>query len=286
MISCRLLFILVSLLFSCGVAFATPVQAVERKNNLPKQNPSLYAKDPQPLTLEQCGQCHPNHYSDLKRTGGKHQFGCRECHTIFHAYNPLKDNYAAIMPQCVTCHLPVHGEQHLQCQSCHQNPHAAQAAPPIGAVKNHCSDCHNQQTEQLTTRPSQHTEMSCSDCHHTQHGYVPSCNECHQPHFSTQTFTSCATCHDVHQPLAISLSKNIELRTCDSCHNDVFVKWQRTLSKHGQLNCAECHNSHKQIPQCSDCHTSPHSHSKKLLEKFPRCLDCHLDVHDLPVKKN
>ncbi len=286
MIYSRLLVIVVLLLCPFGTAFSAPKGQVVQQNNLPQQNASLYATDPLPLTLEQCGQCHPQHFSDLKITGGRHQFDCRECHAVFHAYNPLKDNYAAIMPQCGTCHILVHGEKYAQCQSCHQNPHAAQKAPPIGQVEKRCSDCHNQQASQLTTLSSRHTELSCSNCHHTQHGYVPSCKECHQPHFPAQAFTSCATCHDVHQPLAISLEDNIKLKTCASCHDEVFAKWQGTPSKHGQVNCSECHNMHKKIPECTDCHAVPASHSKKLLEKYPRCLDCHLDVHDLPVKKN
>ena len=285
MINFRLLLTAAVLLSSVGVAYAAPTQPVELQNNLPKQNAALYATEPQPLTLEQCGQCHPKHFQDLKQIGGKHQFDCRECHTVFHAYNPRKDNYAAIMPSCNLCHAQIHGEKHIQCLTCHQNPHAARQAPAIAQVVNLCADCHSDQGNQLAAYPSQHTELSCDNCHHTEHGLIPSCAECHQPHFGTQIFTSCADCHDVHQPLVINLGDNIELQTCDACHSDIYAKWQRTPSKHGQVSCSACHSVHKQIPQCSDCHTTPASHSKKLLEKFPRCLDCHLDVHDLPVKE-
>ncbi len=274
----------VLLLGSFGTALSAPKELVVPQEHLPKQNAALYAADPQPLTLEQCGQCHPKHFSDVKQTGGKHQFDCRECHTVFHAYNPRKDNYATLMPKCETCHTLVHGKKHSQCESCHQNPHAAQQSPALELLEKICSDCHKNQRDQLVDLPSRHTDLSCSNCHHTQHGYIPSCNECHQPHFDTQTFSSCSTCHAVHQPLAISFNDNIELQTCDACHSDIFTKWQRTPSKHGDVSCSSCHRAHKQIPQCLDCHTTPTSHSKKLLEKFPRCLDCHLDVHDLPVK--
>lgn len=285
MISFRLLLTAAVLLSLVGVAYAAPIQQIELRNDLPKQNTALYAADPQPLTLEQCGQCHPKHFSDVKLTGGKHQFDCRECHTVFHAYNPLKDNYASLMPKCGTCHILVHGEKHAQCQSCHQNPHAAQQVPVLVQLDNQCSDCHRDQADQLTALPSRHTDLSCSDCHHTQHGQIPSCAECHQPHFAAQAFTSCSDCHDVHQPLSIELGETIELQTCDACHSDIYSKWQGTSSKHGQVSCSACHEAHKKIPQCQDCHTTPTSHSKKLLEKFPRCLDCHLDVHNLPVKK-
>ncbi|MCW8892505.1 MAG: cytochrome C [Deltaproteobacteria bacterium] len=272
------------LLSSLGAAYAAPAQQPVQQLNRPQQNAALYAAAPQPLTLEQCGQCHPKHFKDIKQTGGKHQFDCRECHSIFHAYNPRKNNYAAIMPSCNLCHTLVHGEKHSQCLNCHQNPHAAQKPPAINLVVNLCSDCHANQQTQLNAFPSKRTQLSCDNCHHTGHGLIPSCAECHQPHFETQAFTECKACHDVHQPLAINLAEDVELETCAACHSDIFAKWQKTPSKHGQVSCAACHQVHKQIPQCQDCHATPASHSKNLLAKFPRCLDCHLDVHDLPTK--
>lgn len=275
----RLILIAAVTLFLTGTAWAVPVQ------QLPQQKASLYSTEPKPLTLDQCGQCHPQHFQDIKQDGGRHQFDCRECHTIFHAYNPRKNNYGAIMPQCNSCHTLIHGEQHSQCLICHVNPHAVLQAPTIASVKNLCSDCHRKQVDQLAAQPSRHSELSCDNCHHTEHGLIPSCSECHQPHFDGQAFISCKTCHDVHQPLAIKFNEAVDLKTCAACHSDIYAKWQGTHSKHGQVNCATCHDVHKKIPQCQTCHTTPASHSKAMLEKFPRCLDCHLDVHDLPTKK-
>ena len=280
----RILFSAVLLLSLAWAACSAQAQQVDKRGNLPESDASIYAIDPRPLTLEQCGQCHSSHFQDIKQTGGKHQFDCRECHTTFHTYNPRKENYAEIMPDCLKCHALVHGENHSQCLFCHDNPHAIQHAPSISRVKNLCVDCHTKQSRQLTLNPSQHTELSCENCHHTSHGLIPSCAECHQPHFATQAFTSCAECHDVHQPLSIIFSENVQLQTCEACHSEVYSKWQGTPSKHGQLSCVSCHDRHKKIPQCQTCHAPPPSHSKTMLEKFPRCLDCHLDVHDLPVK--
>ena len=284
MVACKPLLTTIILLSSVWAVSAAQTQPIERLDSLPKQNSSMYATDPQPLTLTQCGQCHPRHFQDIKLTGGKHQFDCRECHTTFHAYNPLKNNYAAIMPSCNTCHPLLHGEKYSQCLICHQNPHAAQQAPTIAQVVSLCADCHTDQGNQLVEHPSQHTELSCNNCHHTEHGLIPSCAECHQPHFDTQVFGSCANCHDVHQPLLITLAEDIELKTCAACHDDIYTKWQGTPSKHGQVSCVSCHNIHKKIPECQECHATPPSHSKTMLKKFPRCLDCHLDVHDLPTK--
>ncbi len=274
-----------ALLSLAGVALAAPVQQLLPRLDLPPQDPQLYAVDPQPLTVEQCGQCHPSHFFDLKRQGGRHQFDCRECHTTFHAYNPRKDNYAVIMPSCTECHAVIHGEMHRQCLDCHTNPHAATQPPALAGVINACSDCHTDQNKQLERQPSRHTELSCDNCHHTEHGLIPSCAECHQPHFASQAFTGCVTCHPAHQPLIIPLNAGIELRTCSGCHASVYAKWSNTASRHGQVNCAECHTEHKTIPDCKTCHAILPAHSKTMLDKFPRCLDCHLDVHDLPVKK-
>lgn len=283
MVAIRLRFASILLFCLLGVAFATPGVAGQRVN-LPVADATLYLVSPKPLTLDQCGQCHPKHFLDIKETGGRHQFDCRECHTVFHAYNPRRDNYAAIMPNCTNCHALIHGEKHSQCLLCHENPHAIQPAPTIAQVINLCADCHSDQGNQLAAQPSQHTEQSCDSCHHTEHGLIPSCAECHQPHFETQVFTSCVDCHDVHQPLVIPLAENIELQTCDACHSDIYAQWKNTPSKHGQVSCASCHDRHKKIPECQTCHATPRSHSKTMLEKFPRCLDCHLDVHDLPIK--
>ena len=180
--------------------------------------------------------------------------------------------------------MPFLGEKHSQCLGCHNNPHAATKAPALTGVISFCADCHTNQGAQLAAKPSMHTELSCDECHHTQHGLIPSCSECHQPHFETQAFTTCTDCHDVHQPLTIALAENIELQSCDACHSAIYKKWQGTPSKHGQVSCSSCHDIHKKIPQCQTCHAIPPSHSKTMLEKFPRCLDCHLDVHDLPTK--
>jgi len=275
---------LVAVLLLAGAVSAALAQTATR-TNLPAQEPGLYAVDPQPLTVTQCGQCHPTHFGALKEAGGKHQFDCRECHEVFHAYNPLKNNYAEIMPKCATCHGQPHGTKHVQCLNCHENPHAPNRVPMTHMLAGICSDCHGAQNTELQKFPSKHTEQACNSCHHNRHGYIPQCAECHEPHFETQAEATCQQCHPVHQPLTIALSSNVELETCNACHSDIYVKWQGTPSKHGQVGCAECHTQHAMIPECSLCHVAPPGHAPKMLEQFPNCLTCHLDVHDLPVKK-
>ena len=98
------------------------VSAAERK--LPQVNATLYAVTPTPLLPAECGQCHVGQFENLKTSGGKHRFSCQECHEVFHAYNPRKNNYDDLMPLCTMCHGQQHGSIQIDCINCHQNPHA------------------------------------------------------------------------------------------------------------------------------------------------------------------
>jgi hypothetical protein len=244
-------------------------------------SPELYITDPQPLTIAQCGQCHPSLYKNLKDDGGKHRFDCQKCHASFHVYNPRKANYDAIMPKCATCHNDPHGPKVTDCATCHTNPHAPKKVAMTARLTNACGQCHTGPQEQLVKFPSKHTKVACTKCH-TSHGYKPSCFACHKPHHTGQELATCTKCHPVHQPKQITYGKDSPAVTCGACHTKVYGTWQKTTSKHGKVNCATCHHTkHKYVPQCTECHPKPHN--KAFLARFPKCLTCHLDVHDLPV---
>jgi hypothetical protein len=245
--------------------------------------PELYAAQPQPLTVTQCGQCHPGVFGSLKDDGAKHRFDCQKCHNSFHSYNPKKGGWDAIMPKCSSCHAEPHGKAVTDCLSCHSNPHAPKKVAMDARLVNACPTCHAGPSEQIAAFPSKHTKLGCARCH-TSHGFKPSCFTCHKPHHEGQALASCATCHAVHKPLQITYEKDVPAVTCGSCHGDVYAKWQKTPSKHGKLNCAVCHHSkHRYVPQCTECHAAPHK--QFILSRFPKCLTCHLDVHDLPTKQ-
>jgi hypothetical protein len=246
------------------------------------QKPELYASEPQPLTIAECGQCHQSIYQNLKNDGTKHRFACQECHNSFHTYNPKKANWDAIMPKCSSCHSEPHGKAVTDCAGCHSNPHAPKKV--AGAkLQNACADCHATPKSQLVSFPSKHSRLTCQTCH-TSHGYKPTCFSCHKPHFETQELATCTKCHSVHMPLNVTYDKDTPAIACGSCHKIVYAKWQKTQSKHGKLNCAACHQAkHRSIPQCTECHQTPHKQS--ILTRFPKCLTCHLDVHDLPAKQ-
>jgi len=242
----------------------------------------MYSADPIPLTPVQCGQCHPAIYQDIKKNGEKHRFDCQDCHEQLHAYNPIRKNWAEIIPQCANCHDLPHGEVFTACLDCHSNPHTPLIIPSTN-IADACGTCHTAPMAELTKFPSLHTEQGCDACH-TSHGLIPSCMECHETHIPDQTLASCKACHPVHKPLEIVYDASpSSSTTCGSCHEDVYGEWSGTASKHGGVSCAACHSKHGLVPDCQKCHEAPHD--AKLLKKFPICLDCHINVHDLPVKE-
>lgn len=242
----------------------------------------LYAVDPAPMTVAECGRCHVVHFQALKASGGKHRFDCRECHQVFHAYNPRRDNYAAIMPQCGTCHDLPHGNKLVECLSCHDNPHTPLLLQKFTLLTNYCGECHRGPAEELAKFPSAHTKQPCAACHSQQHGRIPACAECHQPHYTGQAADTCQACHPVHKPLQIGFTATTEPKNCSTCHAEAFGHWTATKSKHGKVNCTVCHTRHAMIPKCTDCHQAPHN--PNMLARFKSCLDCHFDPHNPPVK--
>jgi len=242
----------------------------------------LYATQPTAMTPAECGRCHPGQFSALRNEGGAHRFDCRDCHQIFHAFNPRLDNFAAIMPQCSLCHDAPHGDKQNDCLNCHTNPHKPRSISAIPRLTASCADCHQEPAFQLQQHPSAHSTQTCQTCHSERHGRIPECAECHAPHYQEQEQGSCLGCHPAHHPLQTNFTADTDAKTCAACHSDVFASWTSTTSLHGTVNCTVCHVEHGNIPQCTECHTPPHD--PKMMAKFKSCLGCHLDPHNLPVK--
>ena len=242
----------------------------------------LYDVIPKPLTVAQCGQCHPTVFKMIRENGAKHKIDCVLCHTKLHSYTPNKPNWDEIMPQCSQCHTLPHGKPFADCTMCHIIPHTPKMVPLVERVTTSCGTCHTGPSGEMSEFPSKHaTEITCQECHHDNHGLIPSCMECHEPHLAGQQVAECLACHPVHKPLAINYGPT-DSPTCGSCHDGVYSSWSETASKHGQVACSDCHEQHGQIPDCAKCHEAPHD--AKLLTKFPKCLDCHINVHDLPME--
>ena len=245
----------------------------------------LYASDPQPLTVAQCGQCHAAHFGSLKASGGRHRFACQECHQAFHAYNPSKGvaAYQTLMPKCASCHDLPHGKGVTDCSGCHTDPHAIKQMAMSPRLAGACGQCHPGPKAELAANPSKHTQVACDRCH-TSHGFKPSCNTCNKAHYPEQGFDTCTKCHQVHKPKLVTYGEATPNAACAACHGAIAGKLQKSPAKHAAVSCATCHQErHKAIPKCTDCHEAPHP--RTFLDRFPTCLTCHLDPHDLPKNK-
>jgi predicted CXXCH cytochrome family protein len=249
---------------------------------------SPYELTIKPLTTAECAQCHLSVFQTIKTDGGKHQIDCVRCHTEYHAYNPRKQNYDAIMPKCASCHLsasggPFHGEHKslTPCLDCHGDPHKPLQIPMSG-VETSCELCHSKEGNEIKNFPSKHTtDVACADCHAEKHGYIPECSACHESHSPAVQLTTsdCMTCHPVHRPTQITYAKDTPSAICAGCHADVNDMLQAKVTKHTAVLCSDCHPAHKEIPACSRCHGEPHS--ARMMVDVTKCGDCHGIAHDL-----
>lgn len=281
---------------------ATKPKAVVKLKTVAKAAPAehltgsaLYTQKPTPLMPVECARCHPTQYNNLVAHGLKHRFLCTNCHRQFHAYNPTKHNYKAIMPKCQRCHGLKHGKAFPKCMMCHKNPHSPLQIPfsvltkkvkvKSGKMVIRCAICHAKIGAEFAANPTKHnTEVGCDGCHADKHGYKPSCLDCHDPHVKGQTFKDCLVCHSPHSALKIKkYPENTPNNICGSCHKSEYRKLRTNHTKHSELHCADCHVAHGFIPKCQSCHGLPHSAG--LHKRFPNCLACHKDPHNLPMNK-
>jgi predicted CXXCH cytochrome family protein len=255
----------------------------------------LYTETPRSLPPVECGSCHGGEYTRLQQSNSKHRFDCLDCHDQLHAYIPTANNYKEIIPKCANCHDLPHGAAFPGCAQCHQDPHTPLIIPFSGVeqkIKNKagksvvaCSVCHLKEGAEMDKHPCIHnTEVGCTGCHADKHGVRPTCFDCHEPHVAGQTYANCLECHAPHSAknilhYAVETPNNV----CGSCHDGIYNDLQQNHTKHTDVQCADCHLTHGQIPQCQRCHGEPHG--KTVHQKFPDCLKCHLDPHNLPVDK-
>ena len=246
---------------------------------------NLYNFEVKPLEITDCARCHQSEFNGLRTNGGKHhEVACMACHEVFHAYNPLRNNYAEIMPKCSQCHDLPHGsdEPVTKCLNCHRNPHQPIASiPDPSELEPNCHICHPDIAASLKAEVSKHTELECSECHSKKHGRIPVCFECHENHSPLVKLETpdCLSCHPVHTPLKISYPPDQAKEVCAGCHEDAYNLLKDRVTKHSAFSCAKCHPKHGQIPACMDCHGYPHNPA--IHKKFPKCGDCHGIAHNV-----
>jgi predicted CXXCH cytochrome family protein len=267
-------------------AFCAP--AVEAKESALAGIHPAYEKEIQPLGIEECARCHFSVFNALRKQGFRHRIECVRCHREFHVYNPRKNNFDEIMPDCIWCHKsgsggPFHGDHKnlTPCLNCHADPHKPLNIPMEEASPS-CALCHTEEGGEIQDFPSKHTtEVACADCHADKHGHIPECSVCHESHSPGVEMATrdCMTCHPVHKPTEMAYNKETQSTICAGCHDEVYDMLQEKVTKHTTVTCADCHQSHAEIPLCSMCHGEPHPKEMKATN----CGECHGIAHDLLV---
>jgi len=127
-----------------------------------------------------------------------------------------------------------------------------------------CVKCHAGQVNDMAAAGGAHGSVSCAGCHE---GHPPSvakpiplCGKCHlvskKDHFKME-MPGCLKCHtNPHRPMEISL-KGAGKDACLICHGTESWLLKEYKSKHTALDCSQCHDVHRKIPKCTQCH-QPH----------------------------
>lgn len=122
------------------------------------------------------------------------------------------------------------------------------------------------------------------------------CYKCHvDPKHKVETpYNLCTECHyqgDTHNALSLSFNNvlerlgTIENRFCEECHTEQCSELQKVGHTH-EDTCTNCHNDHKKVPGCLDCHDPSSVGPYHTLSKpeFEYCTDCHIGgAHTRPV---
>lgn len=145
------------------------------------------------------------------------------------------------------------------------------AAPSLSS--DDCVKCHTNPPADLASAGGKHKDVGCTGCHNghppTVKKPIPQCSECHggKPHFELK---GCLSCHrNPHTPLKITFANNVT-DACLTCHTKQIEQLKKFPSKHTALNCSMCHDVHRKIPQCTQCH-KPHAADMAATE----CKQCH-----------
>jgi hypothetical protein len=143
-------------------------------------------------------------------------------------------------------------------------------------TKEECVQCHAARVNDIATAGGKHKIVPCIGCHH---GHPPEvkkpiaqCSKCHlttrKAHFEV---TGCLNCHkNPHTPMKISFQgKN----ACLNCHQLQSDQLKENKSKHTALDCSTCHDVHRKVPLCTQCHVP---HGGKVTSGCKNCHNAHM----------
>jgi hypothetical protein len=140
--------------------------------------------------------------------------------------------------------------------------------------KEDCVRCHPAPVRDMAEAGGKHRSVPCIGCHN---GHPPEtqkpiaqCSKCHlktkKAHFEVP---GCLDCHrNPHRPLKILLQGKED--ACLNCHGQQMALFREHPSKHSVLDCTTCHEVHRKVPQCIQCHL-PHSADMVAAD----CKKCH-----------
>ncbi len=217
-----------------------------------------------------CLTCHADQGTQLKDFPSVHTgLNCTACHQAHRQ-----------VPDCLNCHQP-HSADMVQadCQMCHQahKPLVIAYGPSVPAKS--CAACHADTAGTVAASQAKHKDVNCVTCHEAQHGRVPQCAQCHQPHSKEMVQADCDMCHRAHAPVPVVYSSSVPTSSCAACHAQTRDTLVGGKTKHQGVLCAACHQpQHGNIPQCANCH-QPHAPNMAESE----CRLCHAAHVPMPV---
>ena len=203
------------------------------------------------------------------------------------------------------------------CIDCHGDPavmgiadtaHAKVSDPRTPAAQRECQSCHGPSATHMQF-PMQVANLHFGKASKTKPEVQNQmCLECHQDgervdwQASAHGFQDvlCSSCHIMHDPKRVVLSRNTLNGECSTCHEDLMNGAEpsdfshavgRDLGDMGELNCAGCHNPHGPLrsDRCTECHPRSPEVLAKESEKARRfhevaarkdtdCMRCHKGI--------
>jgi hypothetical protein len=152
------------------------------------------------------------------------------------------------------------------------NPEITSAETKVQYKKDECVKCHAARVKDIAEAGMKRRSVPCIGCHI---GHPPEvkkpiaqCSKCHlrerKAHYG---IPGCLNCHtNPHTPLKVTVKNP---KACLDCHGLQAKQLFDSMSRHSLLDCTFCHDVHRKVPQCTQCH-KPHLGNAQV-----NCRYCH-----------
>ena len=200
-----------------------------------------------------CVECHDENSTswnsglvnhDFFPLTGKHNVGCKLCHT--------SGKFEKIAAECNACHNRQYQEAQL--------PKHAEHVIPVS-----CETCHTANGWKPSTFNHLSTGYELKDAHRS----IVQCSDCHKGNL-TSAGQGCLSCHQVQFNEAPDHKKLNFSTDCSKCHSQ--KNWIETTFSHAATN-YPLTGAHK-TAKCSACHTATLAGTPTL------CKSCHLTAYN------